>query len=410
MPLTDAQITIIKATVPILQTGGEALTTHFYKIMFRDHPEVQVLFNQTHQASGDQPRALANSVLCYARNIDALENIGTVAGQIINKHVSLQILPEHYPIVGKCLLQAIREVLGAETATDAVIDAWAAAYGQLADVLIAEEAKVYKSLEEATGGWAGARAFTVAKKVKESDLITSFYLTPADGKAVISYKAGQYIGLQLFVPDTTSKCPVAKREIRRNYSLSQAADGKGLRISVKREEGGVASCFLHDTVAEGTSINVFPPAGQFVLETKETTAPNALFVCAGVGVTPMMAMLQSIAKDDAAAKTIAAAHFVHFTTNAAVQAFAKDVSTIADTTKKVTYKFVHTAGTGISKDETAAVSAVLDSVKGFSVGDAEVYVLGPKAFMRTMRSGLMKKGVAADRIHIEFFGPTASLE
>ena len=410
MPLTDAQITIIKATVPILQTGGEALTTHFYKLMFRDFPEVQVFFNQTHQASGEQPRALANSVLCYARNIDALQNLGAVAGQIINKHVALQILPEHYPIVGKCLLQAIREVLGAETATDAVIDAWAAAYGQLADVLIAEEAKVYKSLEEATGGWAGARAFVVSRKVKESDVITSFYLAPADGKAVISYKAGQYIGLQLFVPDTASKCPVAKREIRRNYSLSQAADGKGLRISVKREEGGVASCFLHDTVAEGTSLNVFPPSGQFVLEAKETTAPNALFLCAGVGVTPMMAMLQSIAKDDACTTSIAAAHFVHFTNKASVQAFAKDVSTIADTTKKVTYKFIHTAGTAVSKDETAAVGAVLDSTKAFAVTDAEVYILGPKAFMRALRNGLMKKGVAADKIHIEFFGPTASLE
>ena len=130
---------VIKATVPLLESGGEALTTHFYRIMLSEHPEVRPLFNQAHQASGDQPRALANGVLMYAKNIDRLEALGPLVGQIVQKHVSLQVLPEHYPIVGGCLLRAIREVLGAEIATDAVIEAWAAAYGQLADLLIGAE-------------------------------------------------------------------------------------------------------------------------------------------------------------------------------------------------------------------------------------------------------------------------------
>ena len=67
---------IIKATVPLLETGGEALTTHFYKMMLSEYPEVRPLFNQAHQASGDQPRALANGVLMYARHIDQLEQLG----------------------------------------------------------------------------------------------------------------------------------------------------------------------------------------------------------------------------------------------------------------------------------------------------------------------------------------------
>jgi len=116
---------IVKATVPLLESGGEALTTHFYRIMLSEHPEVRPLFNQAHQASGDQPRALANGVLMYAKNIDRLEALGPLVGQIVQKHVSLQVLPEHYPVVGSCLLRAIREVLGAEVATDAVIEAWA---------------------------------------------------------------------------------------------------------------------------------------------------------------------------------------------------------------------------------------------------------------------------------------------
>ena len=137
--LCAEQRVLIKATVPLLESGGEALTTHFYRLMLAEHPEVRPLFNQAHQASGDQPRALANGVLMYAKHIDQLEQLGGLVSQIVNKHVALQVLPEHYPIVGSCLLRAIREVLGAEIATDEVIAAWAAAYQQLADILIDAE-------------------------------------------------------------------------------------------------------------------------------------------------------------------------------------------------------------------------------------------------------------------------------
>ncbi|MEG1081603.1 MAG: globin domain-containing protein, partial [Pseudomonas sp.] len=159
---------IVKATVPLLESGGEALTTHFYKLMLSEYPQVRPLFNQAHQASGDQPRALANGVLMYARHIDQLEQLGGLVGQIINKHVALQILPEHYPIVGSCLLRAIEEVLGKEIATPEVIAAWGAAYQMLADLLIGAEEEVYAANEKAPGGWRGARTFRVAEKVPES--------------------------------------------------------------------------------------------------------------------------------------------------------------------------------------------------------------------------------------------------
>ena len=161
--LTPAQTALIKATVPLLESGGEALTRHFYELMLGEYPEVRVLFNQAHQASGGQQRALANAVLMYARHIDKLEALGPLVGQIVNKHVSLQILPEHYPIVGSCLLRAIREVLGAEIATDAVIEAWGVAYGQLADILIGAEETAYAANASAEGGWRGAREFRLSR-------------------------------------------------------------------------------------------------------------------------------------------------------------------------------------------------------------------------------------------------------
>jgi nitric oxide dioxygenase len=110
---TQAQRAIITATVPILEQGGETLTRHFYQNLFRDHPEVLPYFNQ-HQHSGEQQRALANGVLMYARHIDRLEALGELVSTIVHKHVALQIRAEHYPLVGASLLQAIREVLGAE--------------------------------------------------------------------------------------------------------------------------------------------------------------------------------------------------------------------------------------------------------------------------------------------------------
>ena len=221
--LTAQQRTLIKATVPLLETGGEALTRHFYQLMLGEYPQVRPLFNQAHQASGDQQRALANGVLMYARHIDRLEALGPLVGQIVSKHVSLQILPEHYPIVGSCLLRAIREVLGAEIATDAVIDAWGAAYGQLAQILIDAEESAYAANAAASGGWRGARDFRVAQKIVESEEIVSLHLVPADGGALLEFQPGQYIGLRL---------QLEGEEVRRNYSLSACGNGREYRISV----------------------------------------------------------------------------------------------------------------------------------------------------------------------------------
>lgn len=180
--LSNAQRALIKATVPLLETGGEALITHFYRTMLGEYPEVRPLFNQAHQASGDQPRALANGVLMYARHIDQLQELGPLVAKVVNKHVSLQVLPEHYPIVGTCLLRAIREVLGEQIATDEVLEAWGAAYQQLADLLIEAEESVYAASAQADGGWRGVRRFRVARKQAESEEITSFYLEPVDGQ------------------------------------------------------------------------------------------------------------------------------------------------------------------------------------------------------------------------------------
>lgn len=384
---------IVKSTVPLLESGGETLTRHFYRVMFSDYPEVRPLFNQAHQASGEQSRALANGILMYARHIDQLEALAPLVGQIVNKHVSLQVLPEHYPIVGACLLRAIREVLGEEVATDAVLEAWGAAYQQLADLLIAAEEEVYAANAAILGGWRGAREFRVVHKVPESELITSFYLMPVDGGLVPEFVPGQYLGLRLVIDG---------EEVRRNYSLSASPNGRDLRISVKREMGGKVSNYLHDQVREGDTLAVFPPAGDFVL--RDSRKPLAL-ITAGVGITPALAML------DAALQSGREIRFIHCARHSGAHAFRDWVDALSEMHPQLQRFYCYSEPrAGDRSDAEGYLNRELLANWLPEERDLDAYFLGPKPFMATVRRHLFDLGVPEQQCHYEFFGPASALE
>jgi nitric oxide dioxygenase len=388
--LTAEQTAIVKATVPLLETGGEALTTHFYTTMLAEYEEVRPLFNQAHQQYGTQPRALANAVLMYARHVDNLGALGSLPARIIQKHVALQILPEHYPIVGTCLLRAIREVLGEEIATEAVIDAWGAAYWQLANILIGAETAEYDRLEAALGGWRGARPFRIARKAVESAEITSFTLEPVDGGPVVEHQPGQYLGLRL---------KVNGEDVRRNYSLSQKANGRTLRISVKREPGGVVSGHLHDALHEGDVLDVFPPAGEFVL--RPGAHPIAL-ISGGVGITPTLAMAEA-----ALGEGVRDVIFIHYARNREVHAFGEAIAAWQHTHPRLT---VHTVFEQGAAPGAPSGRPTLEQLRGWVPADAEAYVLGPKPFMGFVNRALAQIGLPKERFHHEFFGPAEALD
>jgi nitric oxide dioxygenase len=390
--LTLAQRDIIKATVPLLETGGETLIRHFYERLLRDNPEVRPFFNQANQADGSQQRALARAVLMYARHIDSLDALGPLVSQIVNKHVALHIRPEHYPIVGASLLRAIREVLGTDIATDAVLDAWAVAYGQLADVLISAEASIYDANATAPGGWRGVRAFVVERKERESSEITSFYLTPADGQAVVGHVAGQYIGLVANVDGVSH---------RRNYSLSAAHDGRRLRISVKRHPGGVMSTYLHDKVQVGGTVDVTPPAGAFTL--RDANRP-LVFVTAGVGITPAIAMLQAVPVDREVT-------FIHCSRNAATQAFDAWIRQQGVGRRNFHY-YVDLSDPGPEDVCDARGHLDCDRLAAWlpSSRDIDVYFLGPRTFMAMVKRALGSLGVPETHTFFECFGPLTPLD
>ncbi len=140
--LSQETVAIVKSTGPALRRHGVEITTAMYARLFQD-TEVKAMFDAAAQDSGEQPRRLAAAILGYAENIDKLEALGGAVARMVSRHVDTGVKPEHYPKVAAALLPAIRDVLGEEVATDAVLAAWAEAYQFLADILIAEEAKAY---------------------------------------------------------------------------------------------------------------------------------------------------------------------------------------------------------------------------------------------------------------------------
>lgn len=141
-------IAIVKSTAPAIQKHGLEITTAMYARLFKN-AEIAAMFDRAAQESGEQPRRLAGAILAYAKNIDRLESLGPAVQSMVARHVDTGVKPEHYPHVAEALLPAIREVLGADVATDEVLAAWGEAYWMLADILIAAEAQAYEDAEAA---------------------------------------------------------------------------------------------------------------------------------------------------------------------------------------------------------------------------------------------------------------------
>lgn len=389
--LSQKTIDVVKSTVPVLEEHGNTITTVFYKNMFEAHPDLLNIFNHANQSQGRQQTALANTVLAAAKHIDNLEPIVPAVVQIAHKHRSLGIVPEHYPIVGEYLLKAIKEVLG-DAATPDILEAWGEAYGVIADAFIGVEKDMYDAAEEQDGGWRTFKPFKIIEKVKESDVITSFYLKPVDGKALPSYLPGQYITVRMNIPGE-------EYTFNRQYSLSQAPNGQHFRISVKREDdnspNGKVSVHLHDHVNPGDEIEVSAPAGDFFLKTENTT-PVTL-ISGGVGVTPMISMFETIAKETPERPVT----FLHSARTRKHEAFNNRV-------KELHTKMPNSSVAALYSEEGDGFITA-DFLKEHVLEGSDIFVVGPVPFMEAVLNQLYSLGHPAEKIHFEFFGPKAEL-
>ncbi|MFZ2553332.1 globin domain-containing protein, partial [Psychrobacter urativorans] len=262
-------IAIVKATVPVLEAHGTAITSVFYQNMFVEHPELLDIFNKTNQKLGRQQTALATTVLAAAKHLEHLAVLLPQVTEISHKHRALQILPEHYPIVGKHLIGAIKQVLG-EGASDDIIEAWTEAYDEIAGVFIELEKGMYKEAM-----WQGFASFKVIEKVAVATDIAAFTVLPVnanqagnqfDNQSIdlsqLTLTAGQYITVKT---DPKNSDHLALR----HYSLNSASTEKGIQFAVKRDNrdghSGLVSNYLHDELQVGETILLSAPAGDFAL-------------------------------------------------------------------------------------------------------------------------------------------------
>lgn len=395
-------IAVIKATVPVLQEHGEALTRLFYQRMFENNPEVKVFFNQAHQHAGSQQRALAAAVCAYAENIDNPAVLADAVELIAQKHASLGIQPEHYPIVGQNLLAAIKELLG-EAATDAIIDAWAEAYKALATIFIEREQAIYQQ-HETQHGWQGFKAFKVINSPQESDNIRSFYLQPEDGSTIVAHQPGQYI---------TVKVDNGNGQQLRNYSLSNLPGSDAYRISVKRESSGestqphgVVSSFLHEHINDGDTIWLGPPCGEFVLRSNSDTP--VVLIAGGVGITPLLAMLHQRVSSEAPAATT----LIQAAVNGDAHAFADEIRSLKSAHPQLSWHVRYSEPSEEDRQQGSFDSEGLIDDELVSNLDtaADYYLCGPVAMMKQCYQLLTQAGIPAEKIFSEAFGPAQSLQ
>ena len=381
----------IDASVPVLREHGVAITSLFYKNMLAEHPELTRVFNMGNQASGAQQQSLASAVFAYAANIGTPEALGPVVKRIVHKHVSIGIRAEHSPIVGHHLLASIKQTLG-DAATQPLLDAWAEAYGSLANLLISAEAEMYSTAGIEPGE---TRPMRVTEVKRESDNVLSIRFVANDDKPLPPFQAGQYVSVAVDLP--------GGRHQLRQYSLSDAAGKDSLRISVKREDAlnaapaGEVSNWLHANVKVGSVLQVTHPFGEFTPDT-ESAAPIVL-LSAGVGITPMVSSLNRIAMVHPERQVIfayAAGGERHHPLQADVAAAQAVMPNLHVMT------FYEDAS-----DAAGVLAGRMDIARlpAWDLEQTDVWMCGPLKFMQAQWLALLNAGVPAARLHREVFGP-----
>jgi nitric oxide dioxygenase len=267
-------------------------------------------------------------------------------------------------------------------------------FAQGGDILIGAEAGMYDKKAAAPGGWRGDREFILVAKVQESSEITSFYFEPADKGPILQAEPGQYIGMKLFLDG---------EEVRRNYSLSALADNGQYRISVKREPNGRVSNYLHHDFQIGSSIQLFPPSGDFYLTASDKPL---VLISGGVGITPTLAMLQ------AALQTERPVHFIHCARNGRAHAFREWIDDLATRHPQLKRFYCYDEDDGLSPaaDRIGLLSQEQLAKWLPEQRDLDAYFLGPKGFMAAVKRHLKALGVPDGQSRYEFFGPAAALE
>ena len=245
--------------------------------------------------------------------------------------------------------------------------------------------------------WAGFRPLRVTKVVPESTTVSSIYLTAADGNRLPAARAGQYLTLR--VPGAGPPAAV------RSYSLSSVPDAGTYRISVKQELHGTASSYLCRSLRPGAVLEAAAPRGDFVLD---AGAGPVLLISAGIGVTPVLAMLHELA----AARSGREVWWLHGARGPLEHPFAAEAHALLASLPPAREYVFYSAATPAERRRARAAAGRLtkDELAGLAIpARASAYVCGPASFMADMHDALSATGIDPARIHTELFGAKPSI-
>ncbi|MBC8638004.1 pyridoxamine 5'-phosphate oxidase family protein [Caballeronia sp. EK] len=244
------------------------------------------------------------------------------------------------------------------------------------------------------------RTFRVSKIVDESDAIRSFHLEPADGAGIVPHKAGQHLPIRVTLPGDA-------KPVIRTYTLSVAPSDGLYRISVKRD--GRVSAHLHDTLRVGDVIEARAPAGDFTIDALERRP--AVLMAAGVGITPMLAMLRHVVYEGLRKRRVRPVWMIVSSHSLASRAFAQEIDALeqsAGGAVNVIRVLSDTNGARLGRDYDASGRIDIDLLTSrLPFNDYDFYLCGPGTFMQSIYDGLRALNVSDGRIHAEAFGPSA---
>ncbi|MFD7079076.1 globin domain-containing protein [Streptomyces sp. NPDC059918] len=392
--LSEYSARTLRETLPAVTQALPVISRRFYDLLFADHPALlRDVFNRSRHATGEQPAALAAAIAEFAAHLvrDPSALPEAMLSRIAHRHASVGVRPEQYSLVHEYLFRAIVEVLG-DAATPEVAAAWDETYWLMAERLGAAESDARTAAGLPAGPLSSSwREWVVVDRVEATGQVTTFRLVPADGGPAPVFRPGQYTSLRVSLPD--------ERWQTRQYSLTGPPDSDTWTISVKRVQSaqgpdGEVSHHLHLNVPVGARVELSPPFGDFVLP---ALPGPLLLVSAGIGVTPVLALLRQLAGSDHQDPVTV----VHADRSPRTHVGRDEHQALVDALPSGTAHFWYTEPQHGHHVERLG-RPDLDSLP--VPCRTHVYVSGPPSFVTDVRTRLQDRGTPPEDIHYEVFG------
>jgi nitric oxide dioxygenase len=379
MGVTEEQKQLLRSTAYIFKDHGKEITSKFYSKLFKEHPEFRNFFNQTNQQTGKQPKALAMTIYHFVENLDNLDVMGPQMARISSKHRSTMVKPEHYPIFGKYVMQAVKEHL-CNKATPEMMAAWQALYDLIAATFMKNEKELYAQLGD-NEHEKGFITFNVTKK----DIIASgptylVTLTREDGGKLWNYHPGQYITVR-----------IEKNGVLHNgrYPLLEPYNGSTYSIAFKPGYDTDPNTIISEEIIHnriiGSTVLVSPPAGSFSLA---NDAKHHLFISGGIAFTSFMAILEELKKQGKADS----ATFIQCVRTEGHAAFADK------------FRGIFPQGQYLILTQEDPISKV--HLEGKVHPDTHIYLSGSEVFLTMVENALAGFNHPKSKIHLRSIEPT----